>query len=156
MVFLDAQQLSEEEEREKEFRSAESADYDDLYAGYTDAVEVPSVMHRVGQPVGPMLDAGCGTGRITKALGVIGQPILAIDYSDACLRRMLRRCEGIRVLAVQSDLRSIPVRSGACRPPRAWRCTSMYGTATARGSSPSSLAYRLRGRRSSSPPSTTT
>lgn len=113
VVFLNAQQLSEEEEREKEFRSAESAEYDDLYAGYTDAVEVPSVMRRVGRPPGPVLDAGCGTGRITKALEVTGQPVVAIDYSDECLRRMLRRCEGMRVLAVQSDLRSIPVRSGA-------------------------------------------
>ncbi|MGI8810793.1 MAG: methyltransferase domain-containing protein [Acidimicrobiales bacterium] len=113
VVFLDAQQLSEEEEREKEFRSAESEEYDDLYAGYTDAVEVPSVMRRLGRPVGPMLDAGCGTGRITRAMGALGQPIVAIDYSDACLRRMIRRCEGIRVLPVQSDLRSIPVRSGA-------------------------------------------
>jgi len=112
VVFLDAQQLSEEEEREKEFRSAESEEYDDLYAGYTDAVEVPSVMRRVGRPVGPVLDAGCGTGRITEALVGLGQPIVAVDYSDACLRRMLRRCTGARVLAVQSDLRSIPVRSG--------------------------------------------
>lgn len=111
VVFLDAQQLSEEETREKDFRSLESSDYDDLYVGYPDAVEVPSVMRRVGRPVGPVLDAGCGTGRITKALGALAQPIIAIDYSDACLRRMLRRCEGIRVLAVQSDLRSIPVRS---------------------------------------------
>ena len=112
VIFLDAQQLSEEEEREKEFRSAESAEYDDLYAGYTDAVEVPAVMRRVGHPVGPILDAGCGTGRITKALAGLGQPIVAIDYSDACLRRMLERCAGTRVLAVQSDLRSIPLRSG--------------------------------------------
>ncbi|MGI8984163.1 MAG: methyltransferase domain-containing protein [Acidimicrobiales bacterium] len=111
VVFLSAQQLSEQDEREKEFRSAESADYDDLYAGYTDAVEVPSVMRRVGRPAGPVLDAGCGTGRITKALLDLGQPIVAIDYSDACLRRMLDRCAGGRVLAVQSDLRSIPVRS---------------------------------------------
>ena len=111
VVFLSAQQLSEEEEREKDYRSAESAEYDDLYAGYTDAVEVPSVMRRVGRPVGPVLDAGCGTGRITEALVALGQPIVAVDYSDACLRRMLRRCAGARVLAVQSDLRSIPVRS---------------------------------------------
>jgi len=112
VVFLNAQQLSDSEEREKEFRSAESAEYDDLYAGYTDAVEVPSVMRRVGRPTGPVLDAGCGTGRITRALVELGQPIVAVDYSDACLRRMLERCAGARVLAVQSDLRSIPVRSG--------------------------------------------
>ena len=111
VVFLSAQQLSEEEEREKEYRSAESDEYDHLYAGYTDAVEVPSVMRRVGRPFGPVLDAGCGTGRITEALLSLGQPIVAVDYSDACLRRMMRRCVGARVLAVQSDLRSIPVRS---------------------------------------------
>jgi 2-polyprenyl-3-methyl-5-hydroxy-6-metoxy-1,4-benzoquinol methylase len=64
-----------------------------------------------GPPAGPVLDAGCGTGRITKALLDLGQPIVAIDYSDACLRRMLDRCAGGQVLAVQSDLRSIPVRS---------------------------------------------
>lgn len=113
VVFLSAQQLSEEEAREKDYRSAESEDYDDLYAGYTDAVEVPSVMHRVGRPFGPVLDAGCGTGRITEALVRLGQPVVAVDYSDACLRRMQRRCAGGRVLAVQSDLRSIPVRSDA-------------------------------------------
>jgi len=111
VVFVSAQQLSEAEQREKDYRSAESAEYDDLYAGYTDAVEVPSVMRRVGRPLGPVLDAGCGTGRITEALVALGQPIVAVDYSDACLRRMLRRCAGARVLAVQSDLRSIPVRS---------------------------------------------
>lgn len=113
VVFLSAQQLSEEEERERRFRGQESADYDDLYAGYTDAVEVPSVMRRVGWPAGPILDAGCGTGRITRALVELGQPIVAVDYSEDCLRRMQRRCAGARVLAVQSDLRSVPVRSGA-------------------------------------------
>jgi len=112
VVFLTAQQLSDAEERERAFRGEESAEYDDLYAGYTDAVEVPSVIRRVGRPVGPVLDAGCGTGRITRALVDLDQPIVAIDYSDACLRRMLSRCKGARVLAVQSDLRSIPLRSG--------------------------------------------
>jgi 2-polyprenyl-3-methyl-5-hydroxy-6-metoxy-1,4-benzoquinol methylase len=111
VVFLTAQQLSGSEERERTFRSEESAEYDDLYAGYTDAVEVPAVMRRVGDPAGPILDAGCGTGRITKALTGLGRPIVAIDYSDACLRRMLQRCDGAPVLAVQSDLRSIPLRT---------------------------------------------
>ena len=111
VVFLTVQQLSEQEERERSYRSLESGEYDELYAGYTDAVEVPSVLRRVGRPFGPILDAGCGTGRITEALAGLGQPIVAIDYSEACLRRMLERCAGARVLAVQSDLRSIPVRS---------------------------------------------
>jgi SAM-dependent methyltransferase len=113
VVFLTAQQLSDQEETERAFRSEESAWYDDMYVGYTDVVEVPTVVRRVGKPSGPILDAGCGTGRITGALVPLGQPIVAVDYSDVCLQRMLTRCAGSRVLAVQSDLRNLPLRSGA-------------------------------------------
>ena len=112
VVFLTAQQLSDQEERERTFRSQESEWYDDMYVGYTDLVEVPTVVRRLGRPFGPILDAGCGTGRITEALVPLGQPVVAVDYSEACLRRMQERTAGGRVLAVQSDLRNLPVRSG--------------------------------------------
>ena len=111
VVFLTAQQLSDQEEREREFRSQESEWYDDMYVGYTDLVEVPTVVKRLGRPFGPILDAGCGTGRITEALVPLGQPVVAIDYSEACLRRMQARTAGARVLPVQSDLRNLPLRS---------------------------------------------
>ncbi len=112
VVFLTAQQLSDQEEKERSFRSQESEWYDDMYVGYTDLVEVPTVVRRLGSPSGPVLDAGCGTGRITEALVPLGQPIVAVDYSEACLRRMQRRTAGAPVLAVQSDLRHLPLRSG--------------------------------------------
>jgi SAM-dependent methyltransferase len=111
VVFLTAQQLSDQEEKERNFRSQESEWYDDMYVGYTDLVEVPTVVRRLERPFGPILDAGCGTGRITEALVPLGQPIVAIDYSEACLRRMQQRTAGARVLAVQSDLRNLPLRS---------------------------------------------
>ncbi|HEX2046115.1 MAG TPA: methyltransferase domain-containing protein [Acidimicrobiales bacterium] len=112
VVFLTAQQLSDQEEKERAFRSQESEWYDDMYVGYTDLVEVPTVVRRLGRPFGPILDAGCGTGRITEALVPLGQPVVAVDYSEACLRRMQKRTAGARVLAVQSDLRNLPLRSG--------------------------------------------
>ena len=112
VVFLTAQELSDQEEKERNFRSQESEWYDDMYVGYTDLVEVPTVVRRLGRPFGPILDAGCGTGRITEALVPLGQPIVAIDYSEACLRKMQQRTAGARVLAVQSDLRNLPLRSG--------------------------------------------
>jgi SAM-dependent methyltransferase len=111
VVFLTAQQLSDQEEKERNFRSQESEWYDGMYVGYTDLVEVPTVVKRLGRPFGPILDAGCGTGRITEALVPLGQPIVAVDYSEACLRRMQARTAGARVLAAQSDLRSLPLRS---------------------------------------------
>lgn len=111
VVFLNPEQLSDEEERERDFRSQESDRYDGMYAGYTDLVEVPSVVKRLGRPFGPILDAGCGTGRITEAIVPLGQPVIAVDYSEACLRRMQKRTAGARVLPVQADLRRLPVRS---------------------------------------------
>ena len=112
VVFLTAQQLSDQEEKERNFRSQESEWYDDMYVGYTDLVEVPTVVRRLGRPFGPILDAGCGTGRITEALVPLGQPVVAVDYSEACLRRMQKRTAGARVLPVQSDLRNLPLRAG--------------------------------------------
>ncbi len=84
-----------------------------MFEGYTNAVEVPAAVRRVGTPTGPILDAGCGTGRINEMLVSLGQPIIAVDYSEACLRRMLARTAGAQVLAVQSDLRTLPVGDGA-------------------------------------------
>jgi SAM-dependent methyltransferase len=110
--FLPAQELSEQEQRERAMRDEESVWYDPMFEGYTNAVEIPAAVRRLGQPGGPLLDAGCGTGRITEGLLALGRPIIAVDYSEACLRRMLARTAGGRVLAVQSDLRRLPVRDG--------------------------------------------
>lgn len=110
--FLPAQALSEQEHLERSMRDEESVWYDPMFEGYTNAVEIPAAVRRVGRPIGPILDAGCGTGRITEALAGFGVPIIAVDYSEACLRRMLTRAVGAPVLAVQSDLRSLPIREG--------------------------------------------
>lgn len=110
--FLSAQELSDQEHRERAMRDEESVWYDPMFEGYTNAVEVPAAVRRVGSPAGPILDAGCGTGRITEALTSLGRPIVAVDYSEACLRRMLARTAGAPVLAVQSDLRCLPIRDG--------------------------------------------
>ena len=110
--FLPAQELSEQEQRERSMRDEESVWYDPMFEGYTNAVEVPAAVRRVGRPSGPILDAGCGTGRITEGLVPLGLPIIAVDYSEACLRRMLTRTAGAQVLAVQSDLRCLPIRDG--------------------------------------------
>jgi SAM-dependent methyltransferase len=109
--FLDVQELSAQDHRERADRDRESSWYDPMFVGYTNAVEVATSVRRIGRPTGPILDAGCGTGRITEQLTGLGQPVVAVDYSEACLRLMRERTAGASVLAVQSDLRMLPLRS---------------------------------------------
>ena len=112
--FLSPEDLSAQERREQASRDEESGWYDSMFEGYTNAVEVPTCLARLGRPAGPILDHGSGTGRITRALVRLGQPVVAIDYSGASLRRLVARCAGspAPVLAVQADLRRLPVRPG--------------------------------------------
>ena len=123
--FLSAQQLSEQDHLERKDRDKEASWYDAMFEGYTNAVEVPAGVKRIGHPDGPILDAGCGTGRITEALLPLGQPIVAVDYSEATIRLMQSRIKGsaVPVLAVQSDLRALPLRDGVIA---ATTCIEVY------------------------------
>ena len=123
--FLSAQQLSEQDQRERQDRDKEASWYDAMFEGYTNAVEVPAGVRRVGRPAGVVLDAGCGTGRITEALLPLGQPIVAMDYSEETIRLMQSRIKGtdVPVLAVQSDLRAMPLRDGVIA---ATTCIEVY------------------------------
>lgn len=123
--FLSSQELTAQLDRERQSRDQESSWYDSMFEGYTNRVEVPTAVRRIGSPTGPLLDAGCGTGRITEALLPLGQPIVAVDYSEASLQIMLSRIKGAAnpVLAVQSDLRALPLRSGTIS---ATACIEVY------------------------------
>ena len=123
--FLSAQQLSEQDHAERQGRDEEASWYDAMFEGYTNAVEVPAGVRRIGRPSGVILDAGCGTGRITEALLPLGQPIVAMDYSEGTIRLMQARTKGadVPILAVQSDLRAMPLRDGVIA---ATTCIEVY------------------------------
>lgn len=113
VCFLESEQLTNTERKEQESRDQESTWYDTMFEGYTNAVEVPTAIRRIGHPKGPILDHGAGTGRITSALTELGQPVVAMDYSIESLRKLVDRCAGCPVLAVQADLRSLPVKDAS-------------------------------------------
>lgn len=94
LSLLSPTALGAQERREQACRDEESSWYDSMYEGYTNIVEVPTCLARLGRPSGPILDHGSGTGRITSTLVHLGQPVVAVDYSGASLRRLVGRCPG--------------------------------------------------------------
>ncbi len=114
LSFLDAEALDDVTRREQSSRDAEAAWYDTINTEYTNVVEIPAMIDRLGLPSGPVLDHGAGTGRITASLArQLGQPVIALDYSIESLRLLARHCEGLDVLAVHADGRRLPLRDGA-------------------------------------------
>lgn len=112
VALLPHDALDAQDRREQASRDDESSWYDTMFEGYTNAVEVPTVVARLGRPNGIVLDHGAGTGRITERLAIMGVPVIAVDYSAASLRKLLARADGRRVLAVQADVRALPIRDG--------------------------------------------
>ena len=113
LSFLETAELDEVSRREQSSRDAEAEWYDTINAEYTNVVEIPAMVDRLGFPDGPVLDHGAGTGRITASLArELGQPVIALDYSLESLRLLVRHCRGLDVLAVHADGRDLPVRDG--------------------------------------------
>ncbi|HSL24316.1 MAG TPA: class I SAM-dependent methyltransferase [Vicinamibacterales bacterium] len=67
------------------------------------------------QAGGPVLELGCGTGRILAPLSRAGVPIVGIDRSQPMLARAQRRLRRPAVSApvVRGDIRALPFRSRA-------------------------------------------
>jgi SAM-dependent methyltransferase len=116
LSFLADASLDSTTQREQASRDAEAAWYHGIFAEYTNLVEVPATVANLGQPEGPVLDHGAGTGRVTAYLARhAGQPIVALDYSLEALRLLVEHCADapVPILAVHADGRDLPVRDGA-------------------------------------------
>jgi ubiquinone/menaquinone biosynthesis C-methylase UbiE len=61
---------------------------------------------------GPVLELGCGTGRVSLPVARVGVPVVGVDRSDEMLdraRRRLRRSRTVRALSlVRADIRALP------------------------------------------------
>ena len=61
---------------------------------------------------GPVLELGCGTGRVTMPVARTGVPIVGVDRSDSMLAYAARRARRLRVAdrpgLVRGDIRSLP------------------------------------------------
>ena len=55
---------------------------------------------------GPVLDVGCGTGRVALDLALCGHNVIALDADDALLDALRERAAGLPVTAMAADARS--------------------------------------------------
>ncbi len=93
----------------------------DEYAPFYDWENAQTVARRdvafwrrlAGAQDGPVLELGCGTGRIAVPVAKAGAAFVGIDRSEPMLRRAsarLRRLRTVRARLVRGDIRSLPFR----------------------------------------------
>ncbi len=114
LSFLADVELGAMDRAEQQARDDEASWYDTLWPEYADRIECPAHAEQMGAPAGPVLDIGCGPGRITAHLARdLALPTIAVDYSLESLRLLVTRCAGLPVLAVHADARRLPLRDAA-------------------------------------------
>lgn len=91
---------------------ADTYDAEMAAAGYRHPTIALALLARHA-PLGPVLDAGCGTGLLGDWLGIIGfGPVTGLDLSDGMLARA--RAKGVYATLVQAALgRPLPFGDGA-------------------------------------------
>ena len=98
-------------------RDAQVEDYDRMaFLNWFGKVEIPLTRHALGAlPADTLLEAGCGTGRMSRILAGGVREMVAIDFSFESLRvaqKKLRAAGITNVHLAQADLCSLPFSSG--------------------------------------------
>lgn len=62
-------------------------------------------------PRAPVLEVGCGTGRVALALARAGHPVTAVDVDAVLLAELARRAAALPVEVVHEDARELDLRS---------------------------------------------
>jgi SAM-dependent methyltransferase len=103
--------------RDAELEAGSDAHYDDVHyyrATYERrAADVGYYLELAGAGTGPVLEYGCGNGRITIPIALTGREIVGVDRSKpmlADLRARLRQTPGLRATVRYGDMRRLRLR----------------------------------------------
>lgn len=79
--------------------------------------DVPFWQRMTAAVPGPVLELGCGTGRVTMPLAHEGVHVVGVDRSEEMLararRRVRRQRRGVRPDLIRADIRALPLGDGA-------------------------------------------
>ena len=111
-------EMLEAQKSEIAARDAQVGDYDRMaFLNYFGKVEIPLTRRALGaRPPDRLLEAGCGTGRMTRLLSPSVQELVAMDFSFESLRvnrRKLKAAGVTNVHLVQADLCRLPFAAAA-------------------------------------------
>ncbi len=106
-------QMLDAQKSEIAARDAQVTDYDAMaFLNVFGKIEIPLTLRTLGpQPTDRLLEAGCGTGRMTRILSQNVRELVAIDFSFESLRvnrRKLHAAGITKVHLVQADLCRLP------------------------------------------------
>lgn len=89
----------------------ETVTWHDLECG-TYRADLPLWLELAAATAGaPVLEVGCGTGRVALALARAGHPVTAVDVDAALLGELARRAAGLPVEVVRADARELDLPS---------------------------------------------
>ena len=75
--------------------------------------DVPFWTRVAARAQGPVLELGCGTGRVTRPLAKAGIDVVGIDRSPAMLERLQIPSPTSRIPVVRGDIRALPFADAA-------------------------------------------
>ncbi|HUP71165.1 MAG TPA: methyltransferase domain-containing protein [Acidimicrobiales bacterium] len=103
-------------QQEVSARDEEAASYELMFTGYQTAAERGAILARLAlQPTHRVLEVGCGTGRITRAVAGECAELVAVDFSMHALRQLQHQL-GDRpdIHLLRADANKLPFCPSAC------------------------------------------
>lgn len=132
-------------------RDEQAGDYDRMLGLRLFSVpEIPLTLRYLAlEPEHLMLEAGCGTGRMTAAFAERARGMVCIDFSAASIaaaRKKLTPELAEKALFVQADVCHLPLRSGAFDRVGSFQVLEHLPTPEARAQAVADMARVLKGR----------